>query len=360
MPNGSTKDNTVKNIMIIFLLVVIFLILSKLSSILLPLVLALLLAVLFQPLISYMKKKGIPKWINLPVVSILTLVILFAIGFVFVNALSQIISEQEYLASQFMIKVDSILTWADGMMGLPVESEQMLDEIRNSIDTKMISSTLSGVAANLTGFMGSFLMFALYYVVMLAGMSNYREFLHYVGGKEKGHFYLNEYENIRRSVFQYMWVKTVVSIVTGLLTFVICWMFGIKFSLFWGFIAFLFNYIPSIGSTIAALLPVLMSIIQFDSLGLIIGLAILLVAVQMTMGNIVEPIMLGSAMKINTTTIIFGLVFWGYIWGITGMILSVPLLVIIRIVLQRLPDFEVVSRLMGYPDKHVEVSTIRK
>lgn len=346
--------------MIIFLLVVIFLILSTLSSILLPLVLALLLAVLFQPLISFLKKKGIPKWINLPLVSILSLVILFMIGFIFVNALSQIINEQEYLASQFIIKVDSILNWADGTMGLPVESAQMMDEITKSIDTQMISKTMSGLAADVTGFMGSFLMFALYYVVMLAGMSNYREFLHYVGGKEKGHYYLNEYENIRKSVFQYMWVKTLVSIVTGLLTFVICWIFGIKFAMFWGFIAFLFNYIPSIGSTIAAVLPVLMSIIQFDSLGLILGLAILLVAVQMTMGNIVEPIMLGSTMNINTTTIIFGLVFWGYIWGITGMILSVPLLVIIRIILQRMPDFEVVSRLMGYPDKNIQKSAIRK
>lgn len=361
MPNsGSKPDNTVKNILIIFLLVVIFVVLSTLASILIPFVLALLLAILFQPLISFMKKKGLPSWINIPVVSILSLVILFVIGFVFFNASEQILSERDYLVEQFTSKIDSVLRWAGGAMGLPRRSEQLIDEITKTIDTKMLSGTLGGVAIGVTDFMGSFFMFALYYVVILAGMSNYKAFLLHLGGKEKGHFYLNEYENIRKSVFQYMWVKTLVSVLTGLMTFIICWAFGIKFALFWGFVAFLFDFIPSIGSTIGSMLPILMSIIQFDSFGMILGVALLLVAAHMTMGNLIEPIMLGSAMEINTTTIIFGLVFWGYIWGAVGMILSVPLLVIIRIVLQRLPDFEVVSRLMGSPDKTPKVATLRK
>lgn len=361
MPNNVAKpDNTVKNILIIFLLVVIFLILSTLASILIPFVLALLLAVLFQPLISLLKKKGIPGWINLPAVSILSLVILFVIGFIFFNAAEEIVSEQDYLVEQFTGKVDSVLRWAGGTLGLPRRSEQLIDEITKAIDTKMLSDTLGGLAVGLTGFMSSFFMFALYYVVILAGMSNYKAFLLHLGGKEKGHFYLYEYDNIRKSVFQYMWVKMLVSVLTGLMTFLICWAFGIKFALFWGFVAFLFDFIPSIGSTIGSMLPILMSIIQFDSFGLILGVALLLVAAHMTMGNLVEPILLGSAMDINTTTIIFGLVFWGYIWGAVGMILSVPLLVIIKIILQRLPDFEVVSRLMGYPDKQTKRAAVRR
>lgn len=346
-----SSNSTIRNILTIFLVVVIFLILSELSSILLPLVLALLFALLFQPLITVLKKKGVPVWINLPLVSILSLIIIFLIGIIVFNATESIINQQDYLIDKLTQKTKAILKWVNGLAGLPIDSTSIVDEIENSLDREWISNAVSGVASGVGSFLGSFLMFALYYVILLAGMTNYKAYLIYVG-KKKADFYLKEYENIRRSVFQYMWVKTIISIITGLLTFLICWIFGIKFALFWGFVAFIFNYIPSIGSTIGATLPILMTIIQFDSLGLIIGVALLLISVQLSMGNIIEPIMMGSALRLNTLTVIFGLVFWGYIWGIPGMILSVPLLVIIKIILERIPGFDYVGRMMGYPDKN--------
>jgi len=113
-----------------------------------------------------------------------------------------------------------------------------------------IPETISGFASGIGSFMGSFLFFSLYYVMLLAGMANYEKYLNYVGG-EKGDALLREYENIKKSMFSYMWVKVVISLITGILVFSFCTLYGIKFAMFWGFLAFILNFIPNIGSIIA-------------------------------------------------------------------------------------------------------------
>jgi predicted PurR-regulated permease PerM len=129
--------------------------------------------------------------------------------------------------------------------------------------------------------------------------------------------------------------------------------FGIKFAVFWAFLAFIFSYVPNIGSTLSTILPILMAVIQLDSIESLLIFAILLVAMHFVMGNVVEPIIMGNRLRLNTLTVLFGLVFWGYIWGIPGMILSVPLLVIMKIILERYPEVSIIGRVMGYPEKAV-------
>lgn len=344
------QDNTVKSVMIFFAAVLLFYLLSLLSSIILPLVLALLIAILVQPFINFLLKKGLPKWLILPTFSILSLAVLFGIGLIISNTISQIVDEQNYILSRLLLKVDSSLIWINQTFGAKVDSTLLVSEIYKSFGEGGIPDILSGFASGLGSFFGSFLFFSLYYVMLLSGMANYEEYLKYVSG-DNGSTVLREYDNIRQSVFSYMWIKVLISILTGLLTFLICVVFSIKFAVFWGFLAFLLNFIPNIGSIIGTILPILMGVIQLDSISDIAILAILLIAIQFTMGNIIEPIIMGNRLRINTLTVLFGLVFWGYIWGIPGMILSVPLLVIMKIIFEHSADFSFFARLMGFPLK---------
>ena len=344
------QDNTVKNVLIFLAAVVLFYLLNLLTVILMPLVLALLIAILVQPFINFLLKKGLPKWLILPTFSILSLAVLFGIGLIFSNTISQIVDEQNYLLSRLLLKVDGLLIWLNETFNAKLDSTLLVSEIYKSFGEGGIPEAISGFASGLGSFFGSFLFFALYYVMLLAGMANYEEYLHFVGGNRSADL-MKEYENIRVSIFSYMWIKVLISLFTGILTFVICLIFGIKFALFWAFIAFIFNFIPNIGSILATLLPITMGIIQLDSISDIAFLAILLIAVQFVMGNIIEPIIMGNKLRINTLTVLFGLVFWGYIWGIPGMILSVPLLVIMKIILERSPEFSFFARIMGYPEK---------
>jgi predicted PurR-regulated permease PerM len=348
---------SIRNVLIIFLVILIFFVIQELSSILIPLVLAILFAVLFQPLIMFLRRKKVPKLIILPTISIITLGILFGVGMIISDTASKLVEQQDYLLTRLVAKIELTLDWINSIAGSTLNMDSVVDELYKNTNSDAISNTLSGIAVGLGNFFGSFAMFALYYVLLLAGMSEYKRYIGYVGGDDNGNL-LREYENIQHSVFSYMYIKTIISLTTGLFTFLTCYFFGIKFALFWGFTAFLLNFIPSIGSIIGTVFPILMSIIQFDSFQPIFFLAIILTSIQFTLGNLVEPIIMGSRLRLNTLTVIFGLVFWGYIWGITGMILSVPMLVIMKIILERFSSFSIVGRIMGYPDKNSTTNII--
>ena len=344
----------IRNILIIFLAVLIFPVLSELSSIILPLVLALLFAILFQPLIMFLRKKKIPKWIILPTVSIITLGVLFVIGLILSDTINQIVDQQEYLLKRLVSKIEQMLEWINGLFGLGLKMDSVLESLYSGENSNALSTAAGGLAKELGDFLGAFTMFALYYVILLSGMSEYKRYLRYVSGPEKSETLLKEYENIQKTVFSYMYIKVIISIVSGVLTFLTCYFFGIKFALFWGFTAFLLNFIPSIGSVISTFFPTMMALIQFDSFKPVIFLLIILISIESIIGNLIEPKIMGNRMRLNTLTVVFGLVFWGYIWGIPGMILSVPLLVIMKIILERFPSFSILGRIMGFPDKKAE------
>ncbi|MBE2189677.1 MAG: AI-2E family transporter [Candidatus Kapabacteria bacterium] len=344
------QDNTIKNILILFLAIVIFYILNELASIILPLVLALLGAIVMQPFIDFLLKRKIPKLFILPTVSIISLAVLFGIFLIVSDTVSSIVEQQEYLLSRLLSKLDGLLTWTNHVFHLKLDTTLLVSEIYKRAGDGWLSGFMGDLASGLGSFLGSFLFFALYYIMLLAGMSGYKDYMSYVGA-DKSEQFLAEYAKIQHSIFSYVAIKTLISIVTGLLVYGICLSFGIKFAFFWGFSAFLLNFIPNIGSILGTIFPILMAIIQYDSFQTIFLISILLVSVQFLMGNLIEPIVMGNRLRLNTLTVLFGLVFWGYIWGIPGMLLSVPLMVILKIILERFPAFSFIARIMGYPEK---------
>lgn len=344
------QDNTVKNILLIFLIVLIFYLLNVLSSIILPFVLALLLALLFQPLIMFLLRLKLPRWLILPVISFISLSIVFGITMIIANTISDIISEKEFLLNRLAEKGELIMNWINSAFHANLDAQFLIEQMNSPEVSTWLQNTAQTVASKFGYFISDFLFFALYYVMLLAGMSNYQSYIRYVGG-DKGESMLEEYGNIQHSVFKYMYLKTLINIVVGLITYGMCMLYGVKFAVFWGFVAFVFNYIPTVGTILGTVMPITMSIVQLDSFQEILLIAVTLIALHFIMGNIIEPIIMGNSLRINTLTVLIGLVFWGYLWGIPGMMLSVPLLVITKIILERIPSLSMVGRLMGYSEK---------
>lgn len=342
-------DNSIKSILIVFLLILIFYLLSVLSSLIIPLAFAFLFSVLFQPLIKFLKRKKTPGWVIMPMVSVITLAVLALILNIIIQSATQIASQYDYLVLRFSTKVETFLTWVNSSFALELDKGMILGSISEMMTGEFITEALGGVASSVSSFTGSFFMFALYYVVLLSGMSNYKAFLEYVGA-ERGDTFIESYERIQNSVISYMAIKVLVSLGTGLTVYVICLLFGLKFALFWAFLTFLLNFIPSIGSTIAIIPPVLMAVIQFDSWQPMLFLLLCIVAVQMIMGNVVEPKIMGNQLRLNLMTVLIGLVFWGYLWGVAGMMLSVPLIVLMKLVFENVPSLSLLGRLMGSPN----------
>jgi len=135
----------------------------------------------------------------------------------------------------------------------------------------------------------------------------------------------------------YLKIKTFMGLMTSVSSYIILLIVGVDFADFWALIIFFFNFIPNIGSIIATILPCLLSLVQFDSFVPFIIVAISLTAVQFAIGNILEPRLMGKSFNLSPLAIIITLAVWGYLWGIVGMLLCVPIIVIISIIFANFP-----------------------
>ena len=336
---------------IFIFLIIAFYLLNILSSLLIPLAFAYLAASLFQPLILILQNKKIPKWIIYPSVIILSLSLIFIVVLIFSSSVSEFVQQQSYFEGRLETKFKPIIASLGSFMKDYFGTELKLNEALGKIlKSDFLSSAVGSFINAIGNFTSSFIIFAFYYIVFLTTMSGYKEYLNYVNGEKHDAVLIVNYEKIQNSIFTYVKIKVAVSIFTALLVYVVLVIFGVKFAFLWGLLAFLLNFIPIVGSLIAVILPTLMGIIQFDSFSTVIILFVLLESCQIIIGNIVEPIMMGNSLRLNTITTMFGLVFWGFIWGIPGMLLSMPLVVIFKILFEQSSDLAFLGRILGTPE----------
>ncbi len=139
-------------------------------------------------------------------------------------------------------------------------------------------------------------------------------------------------DKIDRSVSKYIGLKTLVSFITGFASYIALFFIGVDAPLFWAFLIFLLNYIPNIGSLVATIFPVIFCLLQFGDFSKGLLVLIIVGSIQIVVGNILEPKLAGNTLNISPFVAIFALSFWGAIWGVTGMFLSVPITVIMVII----------------------------
>lgn len=170
---------------------------------------------------------------------------------------------------------------------------------------------------------------------------------------KKSNYILN---SIDSNMKKYLFVKTTISAITGLLSFVWLQLIGVEFAGVWAFIVFITSYIPTIGAIIACTLPILYSLVMSPTLQQPILTAIGLITLQIVFGNLLEPKLTGKTLNISTLAILINLVFWGTIWGIAGMFFSVPMLVAIYIICAQFDSTRWVAVLLSadgnIPDKN--------
>lgn len=144
-------------------------------------------------------------------------------------------------------------------------------------------------------------------------------------------------DSVSLNVRRYMWIKTVMSVLTGTASYAVMKTMGLDFAETWALLILLLNYIPNIGSAIGVIFPALLALVQFDTLAPFLIIAVGLAAVQFTIGNILEPMFMGSSLNLSAFVIILSLTFWGTIWGLVGMFLSVPIAVMAMVVCAHVP-----------------------
>jgi predicted PurR-regulated permease PerM len=152
---------------------------------------------------------------------------------------------------------------------------------------------------------------------------------------------------ISSNVQRYIWFKTVVSVLTGGACYVVLRILGIDFAETWALLIFVLNYIPNIGSIVGVAFPALLALVQFETLGPFVILVVSLTAIQIVIGSVLEPMLMGKSLNMSPFAIIVSLAFWGTVWGIVGMFLSVPILVVIMIVCAHVPSWRWIAILLS-------------
>lgn len=158
-------------------------------------------------------------------------------------------------------------------------------------------------------------------------------------------------KEVNTAMRTYLGVKTLTSLLTAILSWIVFVVIGLDFALFWAFLIFLFNYIPSIGSITATGLPALLALVQFDSLSPFLIVALGVSAIQVLIGNILEPRLMGDNLNISPLVVVLSLILWSLLWGVVGMLLSVPITVAIIIICAQFPSTRNVAILLSKDGK---------
>jgi AI-2 transport protein TqsA len=196
-----------------------------------------------------------------------------------------------------------------------------------------VGGIVTTVAATLGGVVRSAGIVVVYVIFLLLEQSIFERKLHALladpGRAERLRRLL---ARIALQIEGYLWVKTLSSLLTGTVSFSIMWAVGVDFAEFWALVIFLLNFIPIIGALLGVVFPSLLALVQFESLGPFLVTSLALAATQFVVGNLIEPRLMGRKLHLSPLVIILSLAFWGMLWGVVGMILCVPIMVIVMII----------------------------
>jgi predicted PurR-regulated permease PerM len=314
--------------------------LRALSSILIPLVLAVFLCYLLLPVMGGLAKRGIPEKLTLPVTLVFLVGCLFVLDLVVVKTTDEIVNRVPF----YVERIESLSAQLLTTFGEQAEVFQEVDWVGG----------LSGAAQSLTvGLFGNLITFVINLILVftytgfiLIGRKSLKKNLERAFSSDRARDLQKIVEQVNGKIQQYIATKISLSLLTGFLMFVVLASFGVDFALFWGLLAFLLNFIPSLGSAVAVLLPIFVALLQFESSINVLWLGIILLIIQQVIGNVLEPAIQGNQLNMSPIIVLFSLVFFGWLWGFWGMVLSVPLVSALKIILENSTALKPIAILM--------------
>lgn len=349
----------IKIIMSIFLAITLLYLMRELSNLLIPLFFALFFAVLFQPLVSLFRR-FLPVSMSIGLTTFSTMAVFFFIGYGLYNVIQAFLANSDTILDGISNDLRPFINTYTSYFGITFKEGELRDEVAKMLQSGSFWSASGSFINIISGMSASLLMTLLYFAGLLGAIAQYDKTIQYIvtGTANKEVESLKTFHRIKASVSSYIKVKTLVSLITGLIIGLICWFFEVNYALLWGFLAYALNYIPYIGSLIAIIPPLVLGIIEFNSVSRVLFLFVCMEGTQLVMGNVIEPKWMGDSFSINTVSVLFGFVFWAFMWGTAGMLLAVPLTFLFKVIMEHVSDAKVLVRLME--KKPLEKSSLKK
>jgi len=335
---------TTNRLLLILIIPFIFYLLKVLSFIFVPLVMAMFISLLFLPIMRWFAKKGVPKALSILMV-ILIITGVFKIGGELIKLSSQeILSADNQFFKTAETKIVDVIVSIEDFFGITrvqgetvfshyFKSNNMLNNIGVTID--FISNALSLTLTT-----------AFFVVLLLSGSMNFEKLLNSTLFKVK-YSSVKAFRRVEKDIIKFVQVKFIISLLTGIGFSLACVFFDVSFPIFWGLFAFAINFVQMIGSIISVLLLALFALVELDPTGTLLFFILTITAVQAVMGGVLEPVFMGKTFSVNVIIILIMLMLWGYIWGIPGLILSIPITVFTKICLDQFPRYKVIASIIS-------------
>lgn len=313
------------------------------APVLLPFVLAVFIFSMFSPTLDWLVLRfRFPQPLALIVSFLLVLVITVLLFLTTWEAIRRVAATAASYSNSLLNMADRLFAYFQ-RRGFGIEPDFLLGDLKETTSAMVTSLAGRGLDAISTFFL---VLIFLFFLMASRDPRAVRE---------------GVYASIDRDVRRYLIMKTLLSAIMGVTTGGLLWLFGVELAVVFGLLAFILDFIPSIGSVIATLLPLPLVIAQFpDSLWHVGLIMALLITIQIVQGNLIEPKVLGSSMHLHPIVILLAIGFWGLVWGIVGAFLAVPLTSIIRLVSLKIDALRPLGRLLGGRIPDIDTAPLRK
>jgi predicted PurR-regulated permease PerM len=321
-------------------------VLYELRAILFPLILALMISLGFRPMMRKLSARKVPVFFSILIVLLIVIGFSVFLSAIVVNGVEAIVTA----APAYEEKLDRLLGAAAGsVMGAAKDVGLEGYEFKWE-DTVEVGSLMRFAASSVGGVVsmtGNIFLALLYLIFLLMGTNAFPGKIQQAFRPDLSVRISKILDSVDTHVRRYLISKTIISLITAVLVTVILLAFEVDFALFLGLATFFLNFIPNVGSFIATAFPGLVALIQFESFGQALLIVLLLVIVQSVMGNFIEPKLMGERLDLSPLAILLALIFWGWLWGIWGMLLAVPITSLIKIICESTEPLKPFAVLMG-------------
>ena len=339
--------STIKTVLVILLIVTVLAV-SKISGkVSIQIMLSFFIFLLVLPLVSVLEKAKLPQWLATVItVLVIIVVVLFFVWFVFFSVDLLIQKVPEYASR--INDLDGLLKSIAGKWIEIPEDASFFSMLNVDWVADVIMPTLRSVSSSAISLLSTVLLVVLLTVFLLIERHTFipklLSFIH--KGDEAKLTVL--WERIIKQVNKYITIKIFVSLLTGILFYVVCLIAKLDFAFLWGVLAVVLNFIPTIGSIIITVLVTLMAVVQYaPSIGWILFVGISAIVIQNVVGNFLDPRLSGNSLNLSPFIILVALTVFGFVWGIVGMFLAVPLLSILQIICANVESTRPIAILIG-------------
>ncbi|MCB5270404.1 MAG: AI-2E family transporter [Candidatus Cloacimonetes bacterium] len=351
MADSSKELRWIRILLTIIAIPVVVIIFRTLKSIFIPLVFAVFLSFVFAPLNKFLRKKNVHISLVMAIMLVIIVLLMVSSTMLLTAATNSLVTGFPRYQVNLMLRMQNWVgrfSEISDRFALTIERYPQFD-ISQMLSTGSfsISKAISNVATTTMGVGWNFMLIMIFLMFIVAQDGRLITKLKDVLKPDDQQRTISAMRNIQSQIQKYLLTKTVISLSTAVVGMILMLLFGVDFVLVCGILLFVLNFIPNIGSIIASGVPVLISFLQsgLDFRTIVFGL--LIIGTQMLFGNIIEPKMQGSRLNLSPIMVLVSLIFWGWVWGIVGMVLAVPITSAINIMLIQLDEKNLISAIIS-------------